>query len=181
MVTGALKLFFRELPEPLVPYGLFDAFIEAVSKCLPWASPGYGGGGGRGGRVTMSDHCGFPQSCRTPRSRSGGWLSWCRACPPPTMPPSATSWLTSAGKGRAAPRVGAAGGVGFELPHGWVGYGVTWGGGIRWPWYAKGGRERISACQSDGALAHRPPGVTEGGRGLDGVHGTTPQPCTSPG
>ncbi|KAM6364802.1 LOW QUALITY PROTEIN: rho GTPase-activating protein 9 [Pluvialis apricaria] len=30
VVTGALKLFFRELPEPLVPYRLFDAFIEAV-------------------------------------------------------------------------------------------------------------------------------------------------------
>ncbi|NWR62934.1 RHG15 protein, partial [Bucorvus abyssinicus] len=30
VVTGALKLFFRELPEPLVPYGLFDPFIEAV-------------------------------------------------------------------------------------------------------------------------------------------------------
>ncbi|XP_063215123.1 rho GTPase-activating protein 9 isoform X3 [Chroicocephalus ridibundus] len=30
VVTGALKLFFRELPEPLVPYGLFDSFIEAV-------------------------------------------------------------------------------------------------------------------------------------------------------
>ncbi|NXT01422.1 RHG15 protein, partial [Jacana jacana] len=30
VVTGALKLFFRELPEPLVPYRLFDPFIEAV-------------------------------------------------------------------------------------------------------------------------------------------------------
>ncbi|XP_009470684.1 PREDICTED: rho GTPase-activating protein 9 [Nipponia nippon] len=30
VVTGALKLFFRELPEPLVPYGLFDPFIEAI-------------------------------------------------------------------------------------------------------------------------------------------------------
>ncbi|KAM9252226.1 LOW QUALITY PROTEIN: rho GTPase-activating protein 9 [Cariama cristata] len=30
VVTGALKLFFRELPEPLVPYSLFDPFIEAV-------------------------------------------------------------------------------------------------------------------------------------------------------
>ncbi|XP_074021047.1 rho GTPase-activating protein 9 [Numenius arquata] len=30
VVTGALKLFFRELPEPLVPYRLFDSFIEAV-------------------------------------------------------------------------------------------------------------------------------------------------------
>ncbi|KAM6106920.1 LOW QUALITY PROTEIN: rho GTPase-activating protein 9 [Phoenicopterus ruber ruber] len=30
VVTGALKLFFRELPEPLVPYELFDPFIEAI-------------------------------------------------------------------------------------------------------------------------------------------------------
>ncbi|KAM6225768.1 rho GTPase-activating protein 9 isoform 2-T2 [Porphyrio hochstetteri] len=30
VVTGALKLFFRELPEPLVPYRLFDPFIEAI-------------------------------------------------------------------------------------------------------------------------------------------------------
>ncbi|XP_074785672.1 rho GTPase-activating protein 9 isoform X2 [Athene noctua] len=30
VVTGALKLFFRELPEPLVPYELFDPFIDAV-------------------------------------------------------------------------------------------------------------------------------------------------------
>uniref|UniRef100_A0A8B9BLB5 Rho GTPase activating protein 9 n=1 Tax=Anser brachyrhynchus TaxID=132585 RepID=A0A8B9BLB5_9AVES len=29
VVTGALKLFLRELPEPLVPYGLFNPFIEA--------------------------------------------------------------------------------------------------------------------------------------------------------
>ncbi|XP_044299155.1 rho GTPase-activating protein 9 isoform X2 [Varanus komodoensis] len=30
VITGALKLFFRELPEPLVPYSLFDEFIAAV-------------------------------------------------------------------------------------------------------------------------------------------------------
>ncbi|XP_053868176.1 rho GTPase-activating protein 9 isoform X3 [Malaclemys terrapin pileata] len=30
VVTGALKLFFRELPEPLVPFALFDAFVGAV-------------------------------------------------------------------------------------------------------------------------------------------------------
>uniref|UniRef100_A0A8B9ZYK1 Rho-GAP domain-containing protein n=1 Tax=Anas zonorhyncha TaxID=75864 RepID=A0A8B9ZYK1_9AVES len=30
VVTGALKLFFRELPEPLVPYELFNPFIEAI-------------------------------------------------------------------------------------------------------------------------------------------------------
>ncbi|XP_061871517.1 rho GTPase-activating protein 9-like [Colius striatus] len=30
VVTGALKLFLRELPEPLVPYGLFDPFVDAI-------------------------------------------------------------------------------------------------------------------------------------------------------
>lgn len=32
VITGALKLFFRELPEPLVPYELFQDIVEAVSK-----------------------------------------------------------------------------------------------------------------------------------------------------
>uniref|UniRef100_A0A8B9MTV8 Rho GTPase activating protein 9 n=1 Tax=Accipiter nisus TaxID=211598 RepID=A0A8B9MTV8_9AVES len=35
VVTGALKLFFRELPEPLVPYEFFNPFIEAISKWPP--------------------------------------------------------------------------------------------------------------------------------------------------
>ncbi|XP_042311743.1 rho GTPase-activating protein 9 isoform X2 [Sceloporus undulatus] len=30
VLTGALKLFFRELPEPLVPYSLFDEFVASV-------------------------------------------------------------------------------------------------------------------------------------------------------
>uniref|UniRef100_A0A8C0ENB3 Rho GTPase activating protein 27 n=1 Tax=Bubo bubo TaxID=30461 RepID=A0A8C0ENB3_BUBBB len=32
VVTGALKLFFRELPEPLVPFSHFDKFIAAISE-----------------------------------------------------------------------------------------------------------------------------------------------------
>lgn len=32
VVTGALKLFFRELPEPLVPFGFFTDIVETVSK-----------------------------------------------------------------------------------------------------------------------------------------------------
>lgn len=32
VITGALKLFFRELPEPLVPYGFFTDIMETISK-----------------------------------------------------------------------------------------------------------------------------------------------------
>ncbi|KAJ0060075.1 hypothetical protein NL108_002880, partial [Boleophthalmus pectinirostris] len=32
VITGALKLFFRELPEPLFPFSHFNKFIEAISK-----------------------------------------------------------------------------------------------------------------------------------------------------
>lgn len=30
VVTGALKMFFRELPEPLFPYSFFEQFVEAI-------------------------------------------------------------------------------------------------------------------------------------------------------
>ncbi|XP_064800674.1 rho GTPase-activating protein 15 isoform X4 [Oncorhynchus masou masou] len=30
VVTGALKMFFRELPEPLFPFPLFELFVEAI-------------------------------------------------------------------------------------------------------------------------------------------------------
>ncbi|KAG8430196.1 hypothetical protein GDO86_018262 [Hymenochirus boettgeri] len=30
VITGALKLFFRELPEPLFPFSHFDKFVEAI-------------------------------------------------------------------------------------------------------------------------------------------------------
>uniref|UniRef100_A0A3P8ZH34 Rho GTPase-activating protein 15 n=1 Tax=Esox lucius TaxID=8010 RepID=A0A3P8ZH34_ESOLU len=32
VVTGALKLFFRELPEPLFPFRFFEPFVEAISE-----------------------------------------------------------------------------------------------------------------------------------------------------
>lgn len=32
MVTGALKMFFRELPEPLFPFRFFPLLVEAISK-----------------------------------------------------------------------------------------------------------------------------------------------------
>lgn len=32
VVSGALKLWFRELPEPLLTYGLYHLFIDAARK-----------------------------------------------------------------------------------------------------------------------------------------------------
>ncbi|XP_059826236.1 rho GTPase-activating protein 15 [Hypanus sabinus] len=32
VVTGALKMFFRELPEPLFPFGFFDQFVDAIKN-----------------------------------------------------------------------------------------------------------------------------------------------------
>lgn len=32
MVAGALKLFFRELPEPLFPFWIFQQLVEAISE-----------------------------------------------------------------------------------------------------------------------------------------------------
>ncbi|XP_077176270.1 rho GTPase-activating protein 15 isoform X3 [Paroedura picta] len=31
VVTGALKMFFRELPEPLFPYCFFEQFVKAIT------------------------------------------------------------------------------------------------------------------------------------------------------
>jgi hypothetical protein len=35
VVSGALKLWFRELPEPLLTYGLYHQFIEAARELYP--------------------------------------------------------------------------------------------------------------------------------------------------
>lgn len=32
VTTGALKMFFRELPEPLFTYGSFNDFVNAISE-----------------------------------------------------------------------------------------------------------------------------------------------------
>ena len=32
VLTGALKMFFRELKEPLFPFDMFDKFMGAISK-----------------------------------------------------------------------------------------------------------------------------------------------------
>lgn len=33
VTTGALKMYFRELPEPLFTYSLFHDFVNAISTC----------------------------------------------------------------------------------------------------------------------------------------------------
>lgn len=33
-LTGSLKLYFRELPEPLIPYDFFSGFVEAISEFI---------------------------------------------------------------------------------------------------------------------------------------------------
>lgn len=35
VITGALKMFFRELPEPLFTFSHFNDFVNAISKSLP--------------------------------------------------------------------------------------------------------------------------------------------------
>lgn len=46
VITGALKLFFRELPEPLFPFSHFRQFLAAISECLGEVERiGYGGAG----------------------------------------------------------------------------------------------------------------------------------------
>ena len=32
IISGALKLFLRELPDPLIPFSLYNKFIEAGSE-----------------------------------------------------------------------------------------------------------------------------------------------------
>ena len=32
VITGALKLFFRELPDPVIPSSLYQKFIDAASE-----------------------------------------------------------------------------------------------------------------------------------------------------
>lgn len=44
MITGALKLFFRELPEPLFPFSHFRQFIAAISERLGGRGRGLGQG-----------------------------------------------------------------------------------------------------------------------------------------
>ncbi|XP_047291502.1 rho GTPase-activating protein 27 isoform X3 [Homo sapiens] len=72
VITGALKLFFRELPEPLFPFSHFRQFIAAISE-----------------------HLG--QSCRTRPGAAAVCVTWCARCPLPTTTLCGCSSSTSAG------------------------------------------------------------------------------------
>ena len=39
-LTGSLKLYFRELPEPLIPYDFFSGFVTAISKFITFFKDG---------------------------------------------------------------------------------------------------------------------------------------------
>lgn len=88
VVTGALKLFLRELPEPLVPYGLFDPFIDAVSKCpptppvLPEGTPRLWVLGGVVGD-SPSDCCGPPPELPDPQEQVERLAELVQSLPPP--------------------------------------------------------------------------------------------------
>lgn len=34
VLTGALKMFFREMKEPLFPFNMFDKFLHAIGKLI---------------------------------------------------------------------------------------------------------------------------------------------------
>lgn len=51
-VAGAMKAFFSELPEPLVPYNMQGELVEAFSKSLRC---GLRVSGGRGGRARRGE------------------------------------------------------------------------------------------------------------------------------
>lgn len=38
VTTGALKMYFRELPEPLFTYAFFHDFVSAISTCYALTS-----------------------------------------------------------------------------------------------------------------------------------------------
>ena len=37
IVSGCLKLYLRELPDPLIPFRMFRGFIDSASKLCQWA------------------------------------------------------------------------------------------------------------------------------------------------
>lgn len=84
VITGALKLFFRELPEPLVPFSHFDKFIAAISK---GRRQGQGKGKGWLQPVEPSPYFVPLQRCRSQRGGDAASVTWCTPSRLPTTTP----------------------------------------------------------------------------------------------
>lgn len=130
-VTGVLKQWLRELPEPLMTFAQYSDFLRAVGEagCCPGGGWGIPGGPGLGGRVTWwmpgpHGHCLTPRTAREGRAAGGDLLGTrapARGQPQvpgaPDLPPSQASascgegemlgWRRSRrrGKGDPGPRV----------------------------------------------------------------------------
>lgn len=99
VTTGALKMFFRELPEPLFTYGSFYDFVNAISESpqfsLGRCSPGRH-------RVALFSRSALTVSLlqRAPTT-SREWTrskTWSRSCQNPTMTRCRHSSNTCAGE-----------------------------------------------------------------------------------
>lgn len=123
VITGALKLFFRELPEPLFPFSHFRQFIAAISERLGEAGRmGLGWPGlapapprpdpppptGTQPLVPLAEPTlpSLPQSYRTRPSAAAVCGTWCARCPPPTTTRCGCSSSTCAGEPASRAGVG---------------------------------------------------------------------------
>lgn len=91
VTTGALKMYFRELPEPLFTYALFHDFVSAISRFCQasWpAKPTY----------HPTDSFCLLQRIQTPSNESSPPRSWSGSCPNPTTTPCRLSSSTCASK-----------------------------------------------------------------------------------
>lgn len=66
-VAGAMKSFFSELPDPLVPYSMQTDLVEAHSE---WGAPAW--------RVPPTTPCWGVEGGAAPRGQAlpSGWLLW---------------------------------------------------------------------------------------------------------
>lgn len=126
-VTGVLKQWLRELPEPLMTFAQYSDFLRAVGEegCCPGGGWGIPGGPGLGGRVTWwmpgpHGHWPTPRTAREGGAAGGDLLRTgapARGQPQvpgtPDLPPSQAS--ASCGEARCWGGGGAGGGAGATL------------------------------------------------------------------
>lgn len=96
VTTGALKMYFRELPEPLFTYALFHDFVSAISRFWralrpPFSQPL--------SPLTLTLVC-LLQRIQTTSTESSPPKSWSGSCPSPTTTPCRLSSSTCASKNR---------------------------------------------------------------------------------